>query len=80
MVKESIIVLHSGNKMPIFGLGTWQLTKSTAEIITSAIQLGYRMIDTSSDYGTQSGIGKAIKKSSVKRDSLYIVAKVEETD
>ncbi|MDO8658799.1 MAG: aldo/keto reductase [Candidatus Levybacteria bacterium] len=80
MNKNSTITLPTGNKMPVLGLGTWQLTKSTAETITSAIQFGYRMIDTSSDYGTQPGIGKGIKNSNVKRNSLYIVAKVEETD
>ncbi|MBE0429323.1 MAG: aldo/keto reductase [Thermoleophilia bacterium] len=66
--------------MPVFGLGTWQLTRDTAGTVAYALKLGYPMIDTSSDYGTQPGIGRAIKKSGVGRGSIYIVTKVEETD
>ena len=66
--------------MPILGLGTWQLTKDTAGTVEAALQLGYRMIDTSRDYGTQPGIGEAIKRSGLERESIYLVTKVEETD
>ncbi|QBQ55516.1 aldo/keto reductase [Nitrosococcus wardiae] len=80
MNAQSTVQLHSGNAMPILGLGTWQLTIDTADTVAYALELGYRMIDTSSDYGTQPGIGEAIKRSHISRDSLYIVTKVEETD
>lgn len=80
MDKNSTIKLHTGNSIPVFGLGTWQLTINTAETIAYAIELGYPMIDTSSDYGTQSGIGEGMKKSGIKREDIYIVTKVEETD
>lgn len=40
------------------GLGTWQLDKDTPGTIANALALGYRMIDTSGDYGTQPGIRK----------------------
>ncbi len=66
--------------MPIMGLGTWQLTKDTAGTVLFAIQLGYRLIDTASDYGSQAGIGEAIKYSDISREELYITAKVEEID
>lgn len=80
MTKDSRIELHTGNTMPIMGLGTWMLTKDTASTVAYALKLGYRMIDTSSDYGTHKGIGEAIKMSPIDRDDLYIVTKVEETD
>lgn len=80
MDKNSKIELRTGNKMPVLGLGTWQLTIDTAETVTHALELGYRLIDTSSDYGTQPGIGKAIKNSQIDRQSIYITTKVEETD
>ncbi|ADE16232.1 aldo/keto reductase [Nitrosococcus halophilus Nc 4] len=80
MNAQSSVQLRSGNAMPIFGLGTWQLTIDTAGTVAYALELGYRMIDTSSDYGTQPGIGEAIKRSKISRGSLYIVTKVEETD
>ena len=66
--------------MPVIGLGTWQLTKHTADTVLYAIELGYRLIDTSSDYRTQPGIGEAIKKSGIDREKLHITTKVEETD
>ena len=78
--KDSTITLLTGNTMPIFGLGTWQLTNDTAGTVLYALELGYRLIDTSSDYETQSGIGEAIKNSKIDRKSIYVVTKVEETD
>lgn len=64
--------------MPVFGLGTWQLTIDTAGTVGSAFELGYRLIDTSSDYETQPGIGEAIKN--IDRKNIYVTTKVEETD
>jgi 2,5-diketo-D-gluconate reductase A len=77
---QSTVKLRSGNKMPIMGLGTWQLTENTASTIVKALQLGYRMIDTSGDYGTQPGVGEGIKNSGVARDAIYLVTKIEEDD
>jgi 2,5-diketo-D-gluconate reductase A len=66
--------------MPVLGLGTWQLTNDTAGMIEAALQLGYRLIDTSGDYGTQPGIGEAIRRSGIGRSGFYLATKVEETD
>jgi len=74
------IPLHTGNKMPVLGLGTWQLTDDTAGAIAAALGLGYRLIDTAADYGTQPDIGEGIGRSGVKRSDVYLVTKVEETD
>lgn len=71
---------RSGNEIPIIGLGTWQLTNDTPGTIAYALELGYPMIDTSGDYGTQPGIAEGIKKSGAARDDFYLVTKVEETD
>lgn len=80
METTSKVTLHTGNKMPVLGLGTWQLTDDTAETIAAALRLGFQMIDTSGDYGTQPGIGEGIKRSGVSRSEVYVVTKVEETD
>ncbi|HET7673499.1 MAG TPA: aldo/keto reductase [Candidatus Saccharimonadales bacterium] len=77
---NSKVTLHTGNKMPILGLGTWQLSDDTAGTIAKALLLGYPMIDTSGDYGTQPGIAEGIKKSRAKREDFYLITKVEETD
>jgi 2,5-diketo-D-gluconate reductase A len=65
--------------MPILALGTWELTDDTAGTVVRALDLGYRMIDTACDYGSQRGIGEAIRRHG-KREDVYLVAKVEETD
>src|SRR5918999_5346699 len=80
MNKQLTIPLYTGNRMPILGLGTWQLTNDTADTVAYALELGYRLIDTSSDYGTQPGIGEAIKRSNIARENIYVITKVEETD
>jgi 2,5-diketo-D-gluconate reductase A len=72
--------LRSGRRMPLLGLGTWQLTDHTSEAIAHALKLGYPMIDTSGDYGTQPDIGKALRDTGTVRESIYLVTKVEETD
>ena len=77
---RSTIGLRTGSQMPVLGLGTWQLTKDTGGTVGHALHLGYRMIDTACDYGSQPGIGDAIRRGSVDRASIYLVAKVEESD
>lgn len=74
---ESAYLLASGNRMPLLGLGTWQLNSHTVDSISSALALGFRMLDTSADYHTQRGIGDSIKACGIERDSMYIVTKVD---
>ncbi len=62
------------------GLGTWQLTNDTAGAVEQALELGYRMIDTSGDYGTQPGVGDGFRRSGVRRDEVFITTKVEEDE
>ena len=80
MVANNRIPLRTGRQMPVLGLGTWELTNETAATIEAALALGYRMIDTAVDYGSQSGIGEAIRSSDIDRANLFVVTKVEETD
>jgi diketogulonate reductase-like aldo/keto reductase len=80
MNAQSTVTLLTGNKMPVIGLGTWRLMIDTPGTVQEALELGYRMIDTSGDYGTQPGVGEGIRQSGLSRDKLYIVTKIEETD
>lgn len=77
LTADSNLMLRSGNEMPVIGLGTWMLTSHTPESVQHAFEIGYRMVDTSSDYMTQPGIGKAMRRYGDGRESLYIVMKVE---
>lgn len=80
MDRTTRITLKSGRAMPVIGLGTWQLTNDTAESVDGAIEAGYRMIDTAVDYGSQAGIGQALREGRVPREELFLVTKIEETD
>lgn len=80
MNAQSTITLRSGKRMPVFGLGTWELTQDTSGTVTRALAMGYRLIDTACDYGSQPGIGEAIRSGVVDRGSICLVAKVEEND
>lgn len=80
MDRTTTLRLHTGREMPVLGLGTWELTRDTAETVAEAIRLGYRMIDTADDYGSQPGIGEALRNPDVDRDKIYLVAKVEEDE
>jgi 2,5-diketo-D-gluconate reductase A len=77
LTPASCIELRTGREMPVIGLGTWMLTSHTPESVQHAFELGYRMVDTSADYQTQPGIGKAVRRYNQPRESLYVVMKVE---
>ena len=80
MNKLSRVNLHTGRSMPVIGLGTWELTDDTAAHVVEALELGYRMIDTAADYGSQPGIGKALRRITLSREDIYLVTKVEEDE
>jgi 2,5-diketo-D-gluconate reductase A len=80
MDKNSTVKLRSGRPMPVMGLGTWQLNRDTAGTIEQALAMGYRLIDTSGDYGTQPGVGEGMRRSSLPREHVYLVTKVEENE
>ena len=80
METQSTLQLHTGREMPVVGLGTWQLTGDTAETVEQALRLGYRMVDTAVDYGTQPAIGQAVRRSGLDRGQIYLVTKVEENE
>jgi diketogulonate reductase-like aldo/keto reductase len=69
-------VLRSGQHMPLLGLGTWEL-HNPASAIEQGLKLGYTMIDTSGNYGTQPGIAAGIAASGLDRSQLFIVTKIE---
>jgi 2,5-diketo-D-gluconate reductase A len=75
------LTLAGGAEMPALGLGTWQLTGDEATAgVEHALGIGYRLIDTSGDYGNQPRIAEALRASSVSRDEVFLVSKVEEDE
>lgn len=66
-----------GEKIPKVGLGTWRLTgEDCRQAIATAINLGYRHIDTAQVYGNEREIGDAIRASKIDRDKLFLTTKL----
>lgn len=70
--------LNNGVKMPQLGFGVFQITnlEECEEIVYQAIQHGYRLIDTAASYGNEEAVGRAIKRSDVPREELFITSKL----
>lgn len=77
----SNVTLNNSLQMPRLGLGVWQASDDEAEFaVSTAIDAGYRLIDTAAMYGNEAGVGRAIAKSSVPREELFITTKVWNSD
>lgn len=64
-------------KIPSVGFGTWQLQGSECEhSVSTALEVGYRHIDTAERYENHKEVGRAIKSSNIARDKLFITSKV----
>lgn len=71
------IKLRDGNSIPQLGLGVWQVDPATtARVVSDAIEVGYRSIDTAEGYQNEEGVGEAIKRASVPRSELFITSKL----
>ena len=63
--------------MPMVGLGTWLISNDeVSKIVTDALNLGYRHIDTAQVYRNEEGIGKALVASSLLREDIFITTKM----
>jgi diketogulonate reductase-like aldo/keto reductase len=80
LTPETCRILPSGNRMPLMGLGTWQLTFHTVDTICNALELGFRMLDTAADYHTQRGIGDAVRACGFDRQAIFIITKIPAGD
>lgn len=71
------IALHDGLTLPVIGLGTYNLRGNEGvNAITSAIDAGYRLIDTAYNYENEGAVGEAVRRSSVPREKLRITSKL----
>ena len=70
-------VLNNGVKMPMAGIGTFLLTPDEAEAsVISALQNGYRLIDTANAYVNEKAVGRAMKKSGLQREEIFLETKL----
>ncbi|RVU28773.1 aldo/keto reductase [Streptomyces antnestii] len=75
------IILNNGVAMPQLGFGVWQVPDDEAEkAVTTALEAGYRSIDTAAIYGNEEGTGKALAASGIARDKLFVTTKLWNAD
>jgi 2,5-diketo-D-gluconate reductase A len=71
------ISLNDGHSIPQLGFGVWQIDDLNApEIVGTAIDAGYRLIDTATDYGNEAGVGRTLKSTAVPRNQLHVTTKL----
>lgn len=72
------VVLSNGVKMPILGFGVFQVPdlEECERVVTEAIKVGYRLLDTAQVYGNEEAVGNAVRKSGLAREEFFITTKV----
>ncbi|MGG0791171.1 aldo/keto reductase [Peribacillus simplex] len=72
------VILNNGVEMPILGFGVFQMSdpKECEQAVYDALMAGYRLIDTAASYLNEEEVGRAIKRSGVPREELFITTKL----
>jgi diketogulonate reductase-like aldo/keto reductase len=72
------VTLNNRAEMPQIGFGTWRIKKEKdcVQAVTTALECGYRHIDTAQIYGNEQYVGRAIKESGLKRSEVFITTKI----
>ncbi len=71
------IDLNDANQIPQLGFGVFQIDPAeTAQAVTTALEAGYRHIDTAQMYGNERGVGEAIRASGLGRDEVFVTSKL----
>ncbi|WP_405498682.1 aldo/keto reductase [Nocardia sp. NBC_00511] len=75
------MTLNNGSVIPQLGFGVWQVEDEQAySAVSTALQTGYRHIDTARIYGNESGVGRAVRDSGLPRDEVFITTKLWNSD
>ncbi|MFJ3584274.1 aldo/keto reductase [Streptomyces sp. NPDC090127] len=71
------VTLNNGVRMPILGFGVYQIPpEQTEEAVTDALAVGYRLLDTAAAYGNEEAVGRAISRSGIAREELFVTTKL----
>ncbi|WP_062298703.1 aldo/keto reductase [Demequina maris] len=78
MVLDQTYTLSNGVEIPQLGLGTWFINnKDVVGAVRSAIDAGYRHIDTAQAYRNEQGVGEGVRSSGVARDQVFVTSKID---
>jgi diketogulonate reductase-like aldo/keto reductase len=75
-------ILTNGVRMPMLGLGVWQLRsgRDTEQAVRWALEAGYRHVDTATLYRNEESVGKAVRASGVPREEVFVATKFHPRD
>ncbi|AMQ21395.1 aldo/keto reductase [Geobacillus sp. JS12] len=73
-----MVVLNNGVKMPILGFGVYQINdlELCEQCVYDALMTGYRLIDTAASYQNEEAVGRAIKRSGIPREDIFVTTKL----
>jgi 2,5-diketo-D-gluconate reductase A len=75
------VTLDNGVQMPILGFGVFQIpAEETERVVSEALAVGYRSLDTAASYGNELAVGHAIKASGIPREELFVTTKLWVSD
>ncbi len=75
------VTLNNGVEMPHLGLGVWLMDDEVAaSSVATAIECGYRLIDTAAAYRNEAGVGEGIRRSGVPREEIFVTTKLRNSD
>ena len=75
--QQPTVMLPGESAMPLVGFGTWQATGSAGyESVRTALDTGYRLLDTATAYGNEQEVGRAVRDSGVPREEIFITTKL----
>ena len=79
---DSRVRLNNGVEMPVLGLGVWNIPagRATQASVRSALDTGYRHIDTAKLYGNEADVAIAVQESGVPREDVFVTTKLWNTD
>ncbi len=77
MAKIPNYTLNDGNQIPVLGFGTYKLNGATGvNAINSALNNGYSLLDSAFNYENEGTVGEAIRRSSLKREDIFVTSKL----
>lgn len=80
-ITDSTLLTNQKNSVPVLGLGVWKSKpKECYAAVKSALESGYRHIDTAAIYGNESEVGEAIRDSGIPRQEIFVVTKLWNAD
>jgi 2,5-diketo-D-gluconate reductase A len=75
------LVLNNGIEIPQLGYGVWRVPRDeTQQAVKTALEAGYRHIDTARLYDNEEAVGAAVRESGLDRDAVFVTSKVWNTD